>query len=341
MFGKWHLGGRPGTEPGEQGFSTTDSMSPPGNGQFKQTNDPKWIYRITEGACAFMEANRDRPFCLYVAHHATHMGIQAREDLYARFEAKGPGALHRHVRYAAMNAQMDDGVGRLLAKLEELGLERDTLVFFTSDNGGLPQSPQTPLRGFKGMYYEGGIRVPMVARMPGTIEAGSTCDVPVHNVDLFPTFLAAAGAGAPAGKILDGESLLPLLKGTGPLKRQAIFWHFPGYLDRANPGARDPAFRTRPVTVIRKGDWKLHLFHEEWVLDGGRAAVSRNNALELYNLAEDPSETANLASTREDKRDELLDDLLAWLAAIAAPMPTEANPNYDPDAPPANRRRGG
>ena len=161
-------------------------------------------------------------------------------------------------------------------------------------------------------------------------------DVPVINVDLFPTFLAAAGAGVPAGKVLDGESLLPLLKGDGTLKRPAIFWHFPGYLDSPVIRGREldvrTGFRSRPVSVIHKGDWKLHLFHEEWQLDGGREKLATNHAVELYHLADDIGERTDLANTNPAKRDELLDDLLAWLKTTDAPIPTMANPKYDPAA---------
>ena len=131
----------------------------------------------------------------------------------------------------------------MLKHLKDLELEENTLVVFTSDNGGLPQSPQTPLRGFKGMYYEGGVRVPMIARWPGVIKAGSTSSVPVINLDLYPTFLAAAGGKVPEGKVLDGESLLPLFRSAGPLRRKAVFWHFPGYLNGPNPVLFDGACR--------------------------------------------------------------------------------------------------
>jgi arylsulfatase A-like enzyme len=227
-----------------------------------------------------------------------------------------------------MNSDMDTGVGKLLEKIRSLGIENNTVVFFTSDNGGLPQSPQTPLRGFKGMYYEGGIRVPMFVRWPGKVAAGSVSDVPVINVDLYPTFLQLAGAGPPPGKVLDGSSLVPAIKGADKIGRESIFWHFPGYLDRANPGARDNVFRTRPVTVIRKGNWKLHLFHEEWSLEGGRDSADSNNSVELYNLAEDISETKNLANTNKAERDELLNDLLAWKETTNAKFASEPNPMF-------------
>jgi arylsulfatase A-like enzyme len=169
-------------------------------------------------------------------------------------------------------------------------------------------------------------------RWPAVTKPGSTCDVPVINVDLFPTFLAAAGATT--DKVLDGESLLPLLKGEGELKRKAIFWHFPGYLDNPVIRGREldvkTGFRTRPVSVIHKGDWKLHLFLEEWQLDGGREKLATNHAIELYNLKDDIGERTDLATQNTAKRDELLDDLLAWHQSIKAVVPSEPNPKFDP-----------
>jgi len=149
---------------------------------------------------------------------------------------------------------------------------------------------------------------------------GTVCDAPDINLDLYPTFLEAAGSFAPEGKTLDGASIVPLLRGETRLAREAIFWHFPGYLD----------IRAKPTTVIRKGDWKLHLHHEEWLLDGGREKIDSNNAVELYNLADDIGERNNLAAANPAKRDELLDDLLAWIEATGAKMPSETNPEYVP-----------
>ena len=322
MFGKWHLGKEAGVRPQDQGFDVVDTMDPEG-AKSSSAGDPKWIYRITDGACDFIEQNRDRPFFLYVSHHATHMGIQANKEMFAKFPAKEPGRQHRNRRFAAMNCQMDDGVGKLLDKLDELNLSNNTLVVFTSDNGGLPQSSQGPLRGFKGMYYEGGIRVPMVARWPSAIEPGSRCSTPVINVDLYPTFLAAAGHLPPEATKLDGESLLPLLSKEGALARNAIFWHFPGYLDHASPGARDRVFRARPQTVIRQGDWKLKLYHEEWLLDGGRDTIATNRCVELFNLSDDIGEQHDLSAEIPSKRDELLDEVLAWHEQVDAKLAGE------------------
>jgi len=329
MFGKWHLGGPNGpASPRGQGFDValeTEAMDGP--------DDPKGIYTITRAACEFMEQNRNRPFFAYVAHRAIHAKQQARPQTLAKFKSKPPGSIHKDPLYAACTYDLDDGVGILLGKLDELGLTDNTLVVFGSDNGGVPRSSQEPLRGAKGCYYEGGIRVPTVMRWPGRIRPGTACDVPVGYMDLYPTFLGAADVAAPSGHTLDGESLLPVLQGTGELRRRAIFWHFPGYLNGPVPRGRDPVFRTRPVSVIRKGDWKLHLYHEEWVLDGGRDRIDTNNCVELYNVVEDIGERENLAGTNKAKRDELLDDLLAWISQTPAPLPSQANAGYDPTKP--------
>ncbi|MBN2452407.1 MAG: sulfatase [Lentisphaeria bacterium] len=340
-FGKWHLGGKqPGTNPADQGFDVTMDVRQEGvAGGVRE--DPKGIFAITQAACAFIEANRERPFFAYVAHHAIHVGLQARQETLDRFQAKTPGTQHSHALYAACTYDFDDGVGRLLGKLRELGLEENTVVVFTSDNGGTGPSSQEPLRGSKGSYYEGGIREPTIVRWPGVVRPGSRCDVPVINVDLYPTFLELAGQPPPADKVLDGVSLVPLLRGAPTLGREAIFWHFPGYLNGPVPRGRDPVFRTRPVSVVRKGDWKLHLYHEEWQLDGGRDALAGSNAVELYNLADDIGERTNLAASHAAKRNELLDVLLAWIAAARAPMPTERNPEYDPAKPIPQAGRGG
>ena len=329
MFGKWHLGHGESTYPAAQGFDVAENWSSSNNNNFKNDNDPKHIYKITSGACQFIEDNKDRPFFAYISHHATHMGIQTREEMYKKFELLPEGKLHKHKKFAAMNCQMDDGVGIVLSKLKELGLDENTLVVFTSDNGALPQSPPDPLRGRKGMYYEGGIRVPMIVRWPGKTKPGTICDVPVHNVDFYTTFLAVAGGDIPSGKALDGADISPLFQ-SKPFPDRGVFWHFPGYLNSNTGGSRSPKFRTRPVSVIRKGDWKLHLYHEEWVLDGGRDKIDVNNSVELYNIKEDVSESKNLTNTNPAKRDELLGELLSWFKKTDALLPSEKNPQYDP-----------
>jgi arylsulfatase A-like enzyme len=293
--------------------------------------DPKAIFSISKAACEFIEANRQRPFFAYIPHYAVHSRLEGRAETLTRFKDKSPGKLgQNHTLLAGCLWDMDAGIGMVLDKLKSLGLKEDTLVVFTSDNGG-PHVTNEPLRGAKGGYYEGGIRVPMIVRWPGVVAAGSSCDTPVSNVDFYPTFLAASGAAAPASP-LDGESLLPLLKAEGSLNRQSLFWHFPGYLDKPVLRGRDSVFRTRPVSVIRKGDLKLHLYHEEWQLDGGREKLASNRAVELYDLAADPGEHHDVAAIRTKQRDELLDELLVWMTQTQAVLPQNVNPAYDPPA---------
>lgn len=336
-FGKWHLNGGRGTRPEDQGFDVVLEH----NGKERLGPDPKGIYTLTRAACEFIEQHKDRPFFAYLSHHAVHTPHQARPESFARFQSKPPGQQHTDPLYAACTYDIDDSVGLVLGKLAELKLEDHTLVVFTSDNGGTPVSSQEPLRGAKGCYYEGGVREPFIVRWPGKVKPATTCDVPVINVDLYPTFLAAAGVDVPEGKTLDGESLVPLLTQAGGLRREAIFWHFPGYLNSPVPRGRDPVFRTRPVSVIRKGDWKLHLYHEEWQLDGGREKLATNRAVELYHLKNDIGERVDLALDNPRKRDELLDDLLAWYGRTGAKLPTERNPAYDPGkAARIDRRQG-
>ncbi len=321
LFGKWHLGGADGATPEQQGFDLHfDPRADDPNAPGKDPQDPKAMLSLTRAAGDWMARQTNGRFFAAVSHHAIHSALEARPETLARFRDRRPGGHQTNALYAACLADFDDSVGQLLARLKELGRDTNTLVIFTSDNGATPASPQEPLRGNKGGYYEGGIRVPFLARWPGVIRPGTRSGIPVTQVDLFPTLLEAAGAATPEDVTLDGESLLPMLRSQRVLQRRAIFWHFPGYLDTPVIRGRDPVFRTRPVSVIRKGDWKLHLFHEEWLLDGGRAGLATNNAVELYNLMTDPGERKNVAATAP-KRDELLKDLLQWLEEIRAPFP--------------------
>lgn len=352
-FGKWHLAGKDGSLPTQQGFDVSfDSFGEGKTEEGSEGNktgpptDPKGVFTLTSKACEFMEENKARPFFCYLAHHAIHSPLQARPESLARFKAKTPGVQHDNALYAACTFDLDASVGLLLQKLEELQLVQNTLLVFTSDNGATQSSSQEPLRGNKGSYFEGGIREPFIVRWPGVTSPGTKCDVPVINIDLFPTFLAASSTKIPVGKALDGESLIPLLNTKGHLTRKSIFWHFPGYLDNPVIRGREldvrTGFRSRPVSVIRKGEWKLHLYHEEWQLDGGTERFDSNNAVELYNLAEDIGERKNLASLDLAKRDELLGDLFAWMKSTNALMPTQRNPQFDATAlNPSSNKRGG
>src|SRR5205085_1276953 len=216
---------------------------------------------------------------------------------------------------------VDESVGRIVKLLDGLKLAENSVVIFSSDNGGVGGyardgiqgggsiTDNAPLRSGKGSLYEGGTRDPFIVRWPGKVKAGATCDVPAIHVDLFPTLMELAGAKAPEKQILDGESLVPLFRdANAQLKRDAIYQHFPGYLG-AGPGS----WRTTPVSLIEMGDWKLMEF-----LEDGR--------LELYNLKDDIGETNNLAKSMPDKTRELHNRLLAWRKEISALMPTPNTP---------------
>jgi len=344
IFGKWHLDGPEGAEPEDQGFQAVhQAYHKWENAGAADLANPKGVFSLTRGACDFIERHRGAPFFVYLSHFSIHTPHEARPESLERFKRKPPGSQHGNPLYAACLYDLDASIGILLAKLAELGLEENTMVVFTSDNGATMASSQEPLRGSKGGYYEGGIRAPLLVRWPAAVRAGTRSDKPVINVDLFPTFLQAAGASTPVGKELDGISLLPLLREAGPLEPRAIFWHFPGYLNQPVIRGRDidvrDGFRSRPVTVMNFGGWKLHLFHEEWQLDGGRARLDSNRAVELYDLNRDPGERDNLASRYPAKRDEMLDQILAWIARTGAKLPNQPNPDYRTTGPSGSESR--
>ncbi len=318
--GKWHLGNPPTHGPQQQGFDVNvagfHAGTPPGGYFVPYRNPhledgPEGEYltdRLVEEAIGLMRAHRERPFFIYLAHYAPHTPIQAKADDVAVYKSRPAGEHHTHPVYAAMIHRIDEGVGRIMAALEEMELDRRTIVIFHSDNGQHQGfSSSHPLRGGKGMLYEGGVRVPLIVRWPGVVEPGSVCHEPVQHVDFYPTFLDVAGAEAAPDHVLDGRSFLPLLRsgGEGTLDREAIYWHFPGYLQGYLPGQR---WRLTPAAAMRAGDWKLIEFFED-----GR--------LELYNLADDLGERHNLAGELPQQRDRLHAKMLAWREAIDAPMP--------------------
>jgi arylsulfatase A-like enzyme len=232
-----------------------------------------------------------------------------------------------------MIQSVDESVGKIHQTIKNLGLEENTIIIFTSDNGGYgPATCMKPLRGGKGMYYEGGIREPMFVYWPEVVKSGSVCDVPVITTDFYPTFVELAGINLPENYQLDGKSLVSLIKGEKEvLNRESLYWHFPCYLQAygaLKDESRDPEYRTRPVSVIRKGDWKLLMFHEEWVLDGGIENIETNNSVELYNLKNDIGETNNLVNSEKAIAQELLKDLMEWQQQINAPIPEIANSEY-------------
>ncbi len=330
-IGKWNVG----NTPEQQGFDVGVSMESLGfkRGHFNEQGE-YLADRLTDEAVKFIQQNAENPFFLYLAHYGVHTPIDAPAEMIAKYTMLEEEGCYKSPVYAAMIESIDKSVGRIISTLEELNIDKNSVVTFFSDNGGYgPITCMDPLRGSKGMFYEGGIRVPMIVKWPGKISGGSVCHKPVIGIDFYPTFLDIAGISRPENKILDGISIYPLLQGSGSLSRESIFWHFPAYLGAYNGGmedARDTIFRTRPVSVIRKDNWKLLLFYEEWVLDGGRDSIQSNNSIELYNLEEDLGEKVNLANINTEKRDELLKDLFNWLVELKAPLPNEPNSDYKP-----------
>lgn len=328
-IGKWHVGNSQKLQGFDVGFDR-DNIGYP-RGHFN-TDGEYLTDRLTEEGVKFISENKDKPFFLYLAHHAVHTPIQAKDEITKKYLEKETEECHSHAEYAAMIESVDESIAKINGTLDDLNLSQNTILIFFSDNGGHgTYTCQKPLRGGKGMYYEGGIREPMFAYWPGKIKAGTTCNVPVISTDFYPTFLELANAAKPENYILDGKSIVPLLNGKTSLPRDALYWHFPGYLEAYKglmEDARDLTFRTRPVSVIRKGDWKLLLYYEEWELDGGRENITTNNSVELYNLKNDIGESNNLCNSEIQKRDELLDQLLGWISETNAAVPQKANPEF-------------
>ena len=364
FFGKWHLDAHKAKgkyTPDKQGFDTNigGGFYPSPRSYFSPykmadviVDGPAGEYmtdRLTDEAVKFLDANRSKPFLLYLSHYAVHTPLQAKKDLVAEYDKTAdPEAPQHNSTYAAMIHSVDESVGRVLKKLDDLGLAEDTVVIFMSDNGGLTRLPgskpkrpnagqhvtsNSPLRGGKAMIYEGGIREPMIFRYPRRVRPGSRCATPVISDDFYPTMLALAGLKPSAGKVLDGKNLTGLLTGTGPLERDAICWHFPQYIAGYREEWSKQTFWNTPSSAIRMGDWKLIEFYE------GR--------LELYNLTDDIGETTNLADKHPDRVRAMRARLRKWLKECDAWMPIP-NPKYDPNAKPPKqpgqrrrRRRAG
>jgi arylsulfatase A-like enzyme len=337
MFGKWHIGENGGFHPGKRGF---DEAVTSAGVHFNFATNPKTDYPqgqyladfLTDKAVDFITRHKDRPFFLYLPHFGVHAPFQAKPELVGKFKSKPAVGGHDNPTYAAMIASVDESVGRVMKALDDLKLADNTVVIFTSDNGGvggydrpdgLIREPgsgpkkkmkagdedgggitdNTPLRSGKGSLYEGGTRVPFIVRWPGVTKPGTASDVPTAHVDVFPTMLELSSAPKPR-QVLDGESLVTLFRDpAAKLHRDAIFQHFPGYLG-SGPGL----WRTTPVSLIHSGDWKLM----EYLEDG---------KLELYNLRDDIGETKNLAQSQPDKAKELHACLVAWREDVNAPMP--------------------
>lgn len=317
-IGKWHLGGSD-YYPEKQGFDI--NIGGCDKGQPPSYFSPYKIPTIQDGAAGeyltdreaeeavkFIEKNKDRHFFLYLAHHAVHTPLMAKSNVVQKYRAMAkPNSPHKNPVYAAMIEAVDDSVGKIMETLSRLNLDDKTIVIFTSDNGGLLNvTTNIGLRAGKGSAYEGGVRVPLIVYWKDVVKPGSICDEPVISPDFFPTILEIANLQNPNNHIVDGESLVPLLKGTGKLKRDSIFWHYPHY----HPGG------ATPYSAIRWKNYRLIEFFED-------------SRLELYDLSKDPAESHNLANENPQLAQELLKRLKDWRREVGAQLPGP-NPDYSP-----------
>jgi arylsulfatase A-like enzyme len=349
-MGKWHLGGKL-YYPDEHGFDVNVAgchWGMPFNGYFSPydiptlENGPEGEYltdRLTDEAIRLIEQNDGKPFFLNLWYYSVHIPIQAKPEYIERFESKAKAmgldrvepfeegdffpCEHKKDRrivrrliqsdpaYAAMVYGLDENIGRLFEAIDRAGQAENTVVIFTSDNGGLATaegSPTSnaPLSEGKGWMYEGGTREPLIVRWPGVVEPGSQCSVPVTSTDFYPTMLQAAGLDLMPEQHCDGVSLLPLLKGAGTLDREAIFWHYPHY---GNQGGT-------PGSSVRAGDHKLIEFFED-------------GHVELYDLREDIGEERDVAQAEPRLAQQLQEMLADWREKVKAKIP-QPNPDYVP-----------
>ena len=327
-FGKWHITKDDPTNHGfDFNFGGFKGGSPTKGGYHSPYNYPnveceyKGEYltdRLAKEVVNFIDSHKDKPFFVNFATYTVHTPIQPKASLQKKYEQKTRATTHNNPNYAAMVQSLDEAVGNIIDALKKHQLLENTLIVFTSDNGGHDGiTDNSPLRAGKGSYYEGGIRAPFIFSWKGKITAGRTDHTPITNLDLFPTLLAAMDSTVPES--LDGANLMPLLLDGKSIADRALYWHFPVYLQaykKDDRETRDPLFRTRPGSVIRSGDWKLHHYFED-------------DAVELYNLKADLSEKNNLASSQPDKAKALLNQLNDWRKKTNAPLPAKSNPAYE------------
>lgn len=336
--GKWHLGGE-GSGPEDHGFDINkggwDAGSPKG-GYFSPYNNPKLqdgpegeslTIRLAEETAAFIDQQRSgKPFFAFLSFYAVHAPIQTTEELWKKYRDKaltqgGDGARfvfdrryavrqrQDHPVFAGLVETMDTAVGIVLKALERTGLDENTIVVFTSDNGGLSSgdghgTSVLPLRGGKGRQFEGGIRVPYYVYVPGGAAQVYRTDVPVSGVDFYPTLLELTGVHIPGNHHVDGQTLVPLLEG-GRISDRPLFWHFPHY---GNQGGE-------PSSMIMEGQWKLIFYHED-------------QKVELYDVVEDPGELTEFSEVQRERAVAMQAKLENWLRSTNATYPT-ANPEFD------------
>ncbi len=344
MAGKWHLtnnadGNYVSLKPEAAGAYGFDFVAPPGPGS--QNEGDKWVDHLTDQTIDFIREHREEPWFFYLAHHTLHGIVSAPPELIQKHRAKGaPEAGMFNATYLAAIEHLDDSIGRLMTALDEMGQRDNTFVVFLADNGGVDTIYQVPnqsgdptdgsvplrmkaeefdnapLRAGKGSAYEGGIRVPCLVRWPAVVDPGQVCETPVHVVDWMPTLLEAAGVAPAEGHVLDGVSLLPLMKGDS-IPVRPLFWYMPLY---------DLRWAATPCAVVRDGDWKLIESFGDWFDEELRYQAGQR--IELFNLRDDLGETRNLADSEKQRAERMRLQLYDWMKSVPVPIPGE-NPHFD------------
>lgn len=325
FFGKWHCGEAPGYFPDERGFHVAKGYRHTEVGTSKSGHWMKTFHRyaahldavdrdayladvLTDECIHFIKENQNKPWLAVLSHYLVHTPIDPKPEKVGLYREK-PATDQNNPEYAAMVESVDDSVGRLLQALVELGLEDNTLVIFTSDNGGYTPhvTSNYPLMGGKSFPFEAGMRVPFIVRWPRVIEHGIS-EARVIGMDIYPTMLAAAGLPSRPKQHVDGLNLLPLLKGESSPSERSLVFHFPHY-----------SHATGPISTIIANGWKLIRFYND-----------EHGAHLLYDLVVDPEEQDNQADENRDQRERLVRMLTESLLEMDAEMPI-LNPNYNPE----------
>ncbi|MDF1784954.1 MAG: sulfatase [Verrucomicrobiales bacterium] len=330
-IGKWHLGGTPFSLPQHHGFNVNiagDDHGAPGSyfypfkGTWRIPTTPHkaskqafnggkegdYLTDVLSAAAVNLirKHDQEKPFFLYFPFYNVHTPLQGKKDKVDRYAAIPKSKRQGTPDYAAMVESVDEGVGKVMASLRELNLLENTLVIFTSDNGGFAKATtHGPLRANKGSHYEGGIRVPLIMAGAGVLNPDRTSTIPATSSDLYPTILETTGLSPKPHQHLDGISLTGILTKKASPDRKSIFWHYPHY-------NRHPS--SAPVSIIRQGPWKLIEFLE-------------TDTIELYNLAADLGESKDLANAQPKRAAELRAELHAWKTTVGAD-PMKPNPEY-------------
>ncbi|MBK1879639.1 sulfatase [Pelagicoccus mobilis] len=312
LYGKWHLGNEYEffVEGKHRDYGFDEAFDVSGRDKARD----KGVDALTERSIQFLEKGNEGPFLLCLMHHTPHVPLASPPEEEALYESVPPGRFQKNKKYAGMISHLDQSIGMLMEALESTGLLENTVVIFTSDNGGLRSvTSNRPFRGAKGDLYEGGTRVPLIVRWPGKVAQGSECNLPVHSSDYFPTFLEVAQAELMPEAHVDGRSMLPLWKGSDEAEERRLFWHFP--------------HRAKPSSSMIEGDWKLvHMIEPD--------------RYELYNLERDVGESRDVAAKYPERLGRLQAKLEAHLDATGAQR-MRPNPQWEPGKPKGKARNFG